>query len=146
MHPSCGNKYLKLRMLRAQLCTVMQCVCVLLAGLPGIDFTSKSAPVVCLFVCFSLFYCSNPRGGSTPTQPPPYILHPILKGGVQVCAKCLPKGPKPTKEALATAKLSHVPKGGGHQEVNHARNFKPPAGSFALNPVTLIASQLAYLI
>ena len=37
--------------------------------------------------------------------------------------KCLPNGPKPTKEALATAKASHVPKGGGHLGVNHARNF-----------------------
>ena len=47
-------------------------------------------------------------------------LHPTLKGGVQADAKHLPKGPKLTKEALATAKASHAPKGGEHQGVNHA--------------------------
>ena len=55
-----------------------------------------------------------------------HTLHPTLKRGVQAGAKHLPKEPKPTKEVLATAKTakaSHAPKGGGHQEVNHAWNF-----------------------
>ena len=47
-------------------------------------------------------------------------LHSTLKRGVQADAKYLPKGPKPTKEALATAKASRAPTGEEHQGVNHA--------------------------
>ena len=47
-------------------------------------------------------------------------LHPTLKRGVQADAKYLSKEPKPTKEALATAKASHAPKGGERQVLNHA--------------------------